>query len=104
MTHRSLTAFAFTTMAAVFAAGLLVGTAHADEPTAPKPCAATSFKFKPVEAACKKGGQAEAKTLMKNVVKKMKGDGKDVNCKSCHTSLDSYALTSNAEADLKPYI
>jgi hypothetical protein len=100
MKHRVLTAFAFTTVIA--AAGIWVGgSAQADDA---KPCVGKKFDFPKVKAACEKGGQAEAKKIMKAAVKKMKADGKDVNCKSCHTELKQYKNKDNAVKDLKGYL
>lgn len=98
--RRMLTAFAF---CALFTAGLAAGTAQAGDEE-PKPCSAKDFKYAKVKAACEKGGQKEAKKLMKAAVKKMKADGKDVNCKSCHNDLKKYDLKDNANADLKGYL
>lgn len=100
MQRRLLTAFAF---CAIFAAGLGAGTAQAGDDEV-KPCTAKKFEFAKVEAACKKGGVKEAKKIMKVAVKKMKADGKDVNCKSCHNDLKKYDLKDNANADLKGYL
>jgi hypothetical protein len=100
MKHRVLTAFAFTTVIA--AAGIWVGgSAQADDA---KPCVNTKFKFPKVKEACDSGGQKAAKALMKKAVKKMKADGKDVNCKSCHTELKTYKNKDNANKDLKGYL
>lgn len=79
--------------------GLLVGglvsqTASAEDPK-PKPCAAESFKISKVEAACKSGGQAAAKALMKKAVKKAKAAGESMTCKSCHSSLKTFDLTGD---------
>ncbi|MEM9457015.1 MAG: hypothetical protein AAGF11_22750 [Myxococcota bacterium] len=74
--------------------GLLVGglvsqTASAEDP---KPCVAKSFKLSKVEAACRDGGQAAAKALMKKAVKKAKAAGESMTCKSCHSSLKTFDL------------
>ncbi len=70
----------------------------------PKPCTATKFAVPAVEAACKSGGQAEAKKLMKQAVDKAKATGAAVNCKSCHTDLGTFALSPNATTDLKQWL
>lgn len=80
MNHRNFIAIAFS---AVFAGGLFVGTASAEDP---KPCKSEKFEIKQVEEACKKGGEPAAKALMKKAVKKAKDAGEDVNCKTCHES------------------
>ena len=70
----------------------------------PKPCTATKFAVPAVEAACKAGGQAEAKKVMKQAVDKAKATGAAVNCKSCHTDLTTFALSANATTDLKKWL
>ncbi len=51
--------------------------------------------------ACTKGGRAEAKKVMKDMVKKAKANGQKFTCDGCHKDLDNYALTSNAPDDFK---
>lgn len=74
--------------------------AHADD----DPCTASSFAVAKVEQACRSGGRAAAKTLMKAAVSKAKEAGESINCKSCHSDLKTYALTPNAVADLKKWM
>ena len=82
-------------------AGLSFGSvAHADD----DPCTASKFSIAKVEQACNSGGRKAAKTLMKAAVKKAKGAGESVNCKSCHKDLKAFALTDNAVADLKKWL
>jgi len=83
-------------ISAIFCAGLSLGTASAEDP---KPC--TNATLPKVKAACEKGGQAEAKKLMKTVVDKAKAAGKETKCNSCHENLKDYKQTPNAMADLK---
>lgn len=81
--------------------GLSYGSvAHADD----DPCTATKFSIAKVEQACKSGGRAGAKKVMKAAVKKAKEAGEKMNCKSCHQDLKAFALTSNAVADLKKWM
>lgn len=91
-------------LAAVAFTGVYLGSnaeANADDP---KPCQ-LELKTKQVKAACKKGGQKEAKAMMKNVVKKGKAAGDEkMNCKSCHNSLKTYELTADAHKKLKPLL
>ncbi len=75
-----------------------------EEPPAVTPCAAKSFKFDKVKAACTEGGRSAAKKLMKGVVKKAKAAGGDVNCKTCHTSLKTFALTKDAHTKLGKWL
>jgi hypothetical protein len=55
----------------------------------------------PTAKACAKGGRAEAKKLMKEMVKTAKANGQKFTCDGCHKDLDNYELTKNAEADYK---
>jgi len=60
-------------------------------------CHRTEFKTKLVKAACKKGGQAEAKKVMKAFLKDAKKQNSKLNCQSCHAKLSpSYDLKSDA--------
>ena len=61
-------------------------------------CARKDFKTELVKKACEKGGQAEAKKVMKAFLKKAKKQkiAGVKNCKSCHTNLKpKYELTKN---------
>ena len=51
--------------------------------------------------ACAKGGRAEAKKVMKDMVKQAKGNGQKFTCDGCHKDLDNYELTKNAAEDFK---
>jgi hypothetical protein len=51
--------------------------------------------------ACAKGGRAEAKKVMKEMVKVAKTNGQKFTCDGCHKDLDNYALTKNATDDYK---
>ncbi len=75
--------------------------ARADDP---KPCRATSFTVDAVQKACASGGQPAAKTLMKKAVDKAKSAGADVNCKSCHSDLTTFATTPDATTELKRWL
>jgi hypothetical protein len=86
----------------VAAVGLFVGAAQADDP---KPCSAKSFKIAQVEAACKSGGQAAAKKMMKKATDKAKAAGTDINCKTCHVDLKAFALKGkDPVGDLKKWL
>ena len=67
-------------------------------------CTAESFELAAVEAACKQGGRPAAKALMKKAVKKAKAAGESMTCKSCHSSMKTFTLTSNAVSDLEPWL
>jgi len=54
--------------------------------------------------ACAHGGRAEAKKVMKDMVKKAKANGQKFTCDGCHKDLDNYALTKNAEDDYKKLV
>ena len=51
--------------------------------------------------ACAHGGRAEAKKVMKDMVKKAKANGQKFTCDGCHKDLDNYELTKNATEDYK---
>ena len=51
--------------------------------------------------ACVKGGRAEAKKVMKEMVKEAKAAGQKFTCEGCHKDLDNFELTKNATEDFK---
>ena len=55
----------------------------------------------PTAKACTKGGRAEAKKMMKDMVKQAKAAGQKFTCDGCHKDLDNYELTKNATDDFK---
>jgi hypothetical protein len=55
----------------------------------------------PTAKACAKGGRAEAKKMMKEMVKQAKAAGQKFTCDGCHKDLDNYELTKNAADDFK---
>ena len=55
----------------------------------------------PPAKACAKGGRAEAKKMMKEMVKQAKAAGQKFTCDGCHKDLDNYELTKNAVEDFK---
>lgn len=55
----------------------------------------------PTAKACAKGGRAEAKKMMKEMVKVAKANGQKFTCDGCHKDLDNYELTKNAVEDFK---
>ena len=55
----------------------------------------------PSAKACAKGGRAEAKKVMKEMVKLAKGKGQKFTCDGCHKDLDNYELTKNGVEDFK---
>lgn len=55
----------------------------------------------PTARACTKGGRAEAKKMMKEMVKQAKGSGQKFTCDGCHKDLDNYELTKTATEDFK---
>jgi hypothetical protein len=55
----------------------------------------------PTAKACTKGGRAEAKKMMKEMVKQSKAAGQKFTCDGCHKDLDNYELTKNATEDFK---
>lgn len=69
--------------------------------TGPAPCRATSFSTSTVRSACARGGQPEARSLMRAFVNRGKTKDLEFKCSSCHTDQSSYGLTGNALADLR---
>ena len=67
-----------------------VGTVTADDCTIAK-------GDNPVAAACKKGGIAEAKKVMKAMVATAKKKGKKLECDGCHKEEKTWALTGDGE-------
>lgn len=64
-----------------------------DDPPAAGPCVHTEFKTEMVKAACAKGGQKEAKEVMKKFIKEKKVK----TCNQCHTKLaPKYELKPDA--------
>lgn len=49
--------------------------------------------------ACAKGGRAEAKKTMKEMVKTAKANGANFSCEGCHKDLETFTLTKNARDD-----
>jgi hypothetical protein len=64
-----------------------------DAPAAPSACLHKEFKTELVKSACAKGGQAEAKTVMKAFMK----EKKIKSCNVCHSKLaPKYDLKNDA--------
>ena len=76
------------------------GTAGADEGKDGK-CTIAIKGDSPTAKACAKGGRAEAKKMMKDMVKQAKAAGQKFTCDGCHKDLDNYELTKNAVEDFK---
>lgn len=104
--QRTLIAAPSMILTAIFATGLLAGNVSAGEGD-PKPCVSSSFKIAKVEAACKTGGQAAAKRLMKDATKKAKAAGvtEGMKCNDCHANLKTYELKgSDSVAKIKKWL
>ena len=82
---------------ATAAAGILSLTSVPQDAQAGDACARKEFKTQMVKDACTKGGQAEAKKVMKKFLSTAKAKDATVkDCKSCHTTLSpDYKLTPN---------
>ncbi len=60
-------------------------------------CVRSDFQTQLVADACKKGGQKEAKKVMKKFLSAAKKQDSKVNCKSCHDTLKpDYKLKADA--------
>jgi hypothetical protein len=84
--------------ATLLAATLAVGAARAGDEGK---CTIATKPDTETGKACAKGGRAEAKKVMKEMVKKAKANGQKFTCDGCHKDLDNYALTSNGQDDYK---
>ena len=86
----------------LFAASAVVatGAVRADEGKDGK-CTIATKPDSPTGKACAKGGRAEAKKVMKEMVKQAKANGQKFTCDGCHKDLDNYALTQNATEEYK---
>lgn len=83
---------------AAASAAILSLAAAPQEASAGDACVRKEFKTAMVKDACTKGGQAEAKKVMKKFLSTAKAKNPEVkDCKSCHTTLSpDYKLTPNA--------
>ena len=84
----------------LFAAVVAVGAVRADEGKEGK-CTLNAKPDSATGRACAKGGRAEAKKVMKEMVKVAKANGQKFTCDGCHKDLDNYALTQNATEEYK---
>ena len=89
----ALAAFLFVSMA--------IGAARAGDEGKDGKCTIAVKGDSPTAKACAKGGRAEAKKMMKEMVKQAKGNGQKFTCDGCHKDLDNYELTKNATEDFK---
>jgi hypothetical protein len=64
-------------------------------------CTIATTGDSPTAKACTKGGRAEAKKMMKKMVKDAKEKGQKFTCEGCHKDLDNYELTKNGKDDFK---
>jgi hypothetical protein len=90
--------FAQIVIAGIFLVSLAAGRAHAGDEGK---CTIATKGDTPTAKACAKGGRAEAKRLMKEMVKQAKANGQKFTCDGCHKDLDNYELTKNATEDFK---
>ena len=90
--------FAQTLIASLFVVSLVGGRALAGDEGK---CTIATKGDTPTAKACAKGGRAEAKKLMKEMVKQAKANGQKFTCDGCHKDLDNYELTKNANEDFK---
>jgi hypothetical protein len=79
--------FALIGLALAFVGTIAGVTMTTNEALAGKACQRATFETKLVGDACTKGGQAEAKKVMKKFLKKAKKKEAALECKSCHSKL-----------------
>ncbi|HXJ21168.1 MAG TPA: hypothetical protein VMT03_13130 [Polyangia bacterium] len=84
--------------AALLVATLAIGAARAGDDAK---CTIATKPDTETGKACAKGGRAEAKKVMKEMVKKAKANGQKFTCDGCHKDLDNYTLTANGQDDYK---
>ena len=84
--------------AALFLFSIATGTARAGDEGK---CTIATKPDTQIGKACAKGGRAEAKKEMKEMVKVAKANGQKFTCDGCHKDLDTYALTKNGPDDFK---
>jgi hypothetical protein len=85
-------------LAALFTVTLPIGLAGAKDDAK---CTIATKGDSPTAKACAKGGRAEAKKIMKEMVNKAKANKEKFTCEQCHKDLDNYELTKNGEEDFK---
>jgi hypothetical protein len=89
------------TVSALFFAAIAVGATGAVRAGDEGKCTINKEPNTPTGKACAKGGRAEAKKMMKEMVKVAKANGQKFTCDGCHKDLDNYELTKNATEDYK---
>jgi hypothetical protein len=77
----------FLSLIAAFVGTLTVVGLTSDEASAGKACAHKKLETTLVTEACQKGGQDEAKKVMKTFLKDAKKQNADLTCASCHTKV-----------------
>jgi hypothetical protein len=70
-------------------------------PAAEGKCTVATKGESPVAQACRRGGRAEAKKVMKGAVKAAKEKGGKFACDGCHKDVENFQLKSNAREDFK---
>lgn len=87
----------FASIVAAFVATLALVGVTAEDASAGKPCATAKPKTKFLADACKKGGQDEAKKVMKGFLKEYKKTNPTATCNTCHTKVGgAYPLKPDA--------
>lgn len=77
----------FASLLAVFIATLTLVAVTSHDASAGKPCSRAKFETKLVADACKKGGQDEAKKVMKAWLKEAKKKQAATACQTCHSKV-----------------
>lgn len=87
--------------AATLAVVFLIGSSHIA--AAADNCTVATKGDSPVAQACAKGGRAEAKKVMKQLVKSAKAKGGKFDCDDCHKAVDNgnFELKAKARDDFK---
>ena len=76
-------------LASLVAAALAILTvvSFSGDADAAKPCGRKKFETKMIAEACKKGGQDEAKKVMKSWMKEAKKKSPTMGCATCHSKV-----------------
>ena len=75
------------TLIATFVGTLAIAGMTSDTASAGKPCQHAKLESKMLKDACKKGGQDEAKKVMKAFLKEAKKKKASMTCNTCHSKV-----------------
>ncbi len=92
----------FFSLIAAFVGTLAIVGVTSQDASAARPCARKKFESTLVKAACQKGGQDEAKKVMKAYLKEAKKKNASLACATCHSKVGGdYPLKPDGQAKYK---